>query len=197
MHVLVVGLGVVAGRPRHGSTVDDLAVVYDHGPRDERGEQAQFVRHEQDGAAARDEPVERGRESLLAGRVDTRGGLVEHQKFGLAGECPCDEYPLLLSSGEGGDRIAGPVGEPDVGDRGVDRGAVGVRGRPQEATPGQAPGRDHLPHGRRDTAARDRKSTRLNSSHEWISYAVFCLKKKKYIYTSDNKINKKDYSKFK
>src|SRR5438105_8664027 len=29
----------------------------------------------------------------------------------------------------------------------------------------------------------DRKSTRLNSSHEWISYAVFCLKKK----TRDNK----------
>src|SRR5438105_7679279 len=27
--------------------------------------------------------------------------------------------------------------------------------------------------------ATDRKSTRLNSSHEWISYAVFCLKKKK------------------
>src|SRR5207247_7432652 len=26
--------------------------------------------------------------------------------------------------------------------------------------------------------SRDRKSTRLNSSHEWISYAVFCLKKK-------------------
>src|SRR5438105_7349223 len=25
---------------------------------------------------------------------------------------------------------------------------------------------------------RDRKSTRLNSSHEWSSYAVFCLKKK-------------------
>src|SRR6266536_3936054 len=24
---------------------------------------------------------------------------------------------------------------------------------------------------------KDRKSTRLNSSHEWISYAVFCLKK--------------------
>src|SRR3989475_3577284 len=28
-------------------------------------------------------------------------------------------------------------------------------------------------------AARDRKSTRLNSSHSQISYAVFCLKKKK------------------
>src|SRR2546422_7184939 len=31
-----------------------------------------------------------------------------------------------------------------------------------------------------DAAARDRKSTRLNSSHGYISYAVFCLKKKKH-----------------
>src|SRR3712207_7833834 len=31
----------------------------------------------------------------------------------------------------------------------------------------------------RGVAARDRKSTRLNSSHANISYAVFCLKKKK------------------
>src|SRR5688572_31776756 len=29
------------------------------------------------------------------------------------------------------------------------------------------------------TSVRDRKSTRLNSSHSQISYAVFCLKKKK------------------
>src|SRR2546429_6107564 len=33
--------------------------------------------------------------------------------------------------------------------------------------------RDVGPH-----AVRDRKSTRLNSSHGYISYAVFCLKKK-------------------
>src|SRR2546430_13308627 len=31
--------------------------------------------------------------------------------------------------------------------------------------------------------AQDRKSTRLNSSHSQISYAVFCLKKKKTTYT--------------
>src|SRR4051794_41680275 len=31
----------------------------------------------------------------------------------------------------------------------------------------------------RGDRARDRKSTRLNSSHPSISYAVFCLKKKK------------------
>src|SRR6266496_2562534 len=35
------------------------------------------------------------------------------------------------------------------------------------------------PRGRRSGRHRDRKSTRLNSSHVEISYAVFCLKKKK------------------
>src|SRR5256885_8734626 len=34
------------------------------------------------------------------------------------------------------------------------------------------------------SACRDRKSTRLNSSHLVISYAVFCLKKKKDGYTN-------------
>src|SRR2546422_3597200 len=32
---------------------------------------------------------------------------------------------------------------------------------------------------RHRTVQKDRKSTRLNSSHGYISYAVFCLKKKK------------------
>src|SRR5216684_7867377 len=35
------------------------------------------------------------------------------------------------------------------------------------------------PFWRRPWRCRDRKSTRLNSSHGYISYAVFCLKKKK------------------
>src|SRR5207249_11358855 len=42
--------------------------------------------------------------------------------------------------------------------------------------------RTHAPHGQRSSLwlkAEDRKSTRLNSSHVSISYAVFCLKKKK------------------
>src|SRR2546421_5859803 len=34
-------------------------------------------------------------------------------------------------------------------------------------------------HRRHREPLRDRKSTRLNSSHDQISYAVFCLKKKK------------------
>src|SRR5690606_41325108 len=36
-----------------------------------------------------------------------------------------------------------------------------------------------LPGGYQDYRAQDRKSTRLNSSHVKISYAVFCLKKNK------------------
>src|SRR5947208_13229517 len=43
----------------------------------------------------------------------------------------------------------------------LDDGAPARRGRPDRA------------------AHRDRKSTRLNSSHQIISYAVFCLKKKR------------------
>src|SRR2546430_11315714 len=35
-----------------------------------------------------------------------------------------------------------------------------------------------------ERARQDRKSTRLNSSHSQISYAVFCLKKKKYEHNS-------------
>src|SRR3712207_7496056 len=55
----------------------------------------------------------------------------------------------------------------------------GVRARPSNAARSGArhpPRRDHAPSG---AATRDRKSTRLNSSHANISYAVFCLKKKK------------------
>src|SRR2546421_6058020 len=39
---------------------------------------------------------------------------------------------------------------------------------------------------RRQTRCGDRKSTRLNSSHDQISYAVFCLKKKKKTKTTIN-----------
>src|SRR5438874_7304706 len=45
-----------------------------------------------------------------------------------------------------------------------------------EVAEAAAAGNGLVEHG---TAAQDRKSTRLNSSHVEISYAVFCLKKKK------------------
>src|SRR5438094_1010679 len=51
----------------------------------------------------------------------------------------------------------------------------GARGGPAPLLPGQVP------------PPEDRKSTRLNSSHRTISYAVFCLKKKKEQQTNGNK----------
>src|SRR3712207_6848854 len=70
------------------------------------------------------------------------------------------------------------------------RSAGGARRAVRRARPGhrragaqERPGRVRLPRLRRVTRlgrrGRDRKSTRLKSSHANISYAVFCLKKKK------------------
>src|SRR5689334_23498629 len=45
----------------------------------------------------------------------------------------------------------------------------------------------------REVTARDRKSTRLNSSHSSISYAVFCLKKKNHNKITLYKIHTKKF----
>src|SRR5690606_42103774 len=78
-----------------------------------------------------------------------------------------------LHSRAGDRRVHEPVGLPRAG---VLRGGVVVRElhrrvvlSPRVAAAGEA----------RRAAGEDRKSTRLNSSHVKISYAVFCLKKKK------------------
>src|SRR3712207_6999408 len=49
---------------------------------------------------------------------------------------------------------------------------------PDAAARGGRVGRRHQDGARPARPTRDRKSTRLNSSHANISYAVFCLKKK-------------------
>src|SRR5690606_41500731 len=71
----------------------------------------------------------------------------------------------VSSSVVAGPRLALAVGldqeSAEIGDRAVDLGRLG---RPPGAHP---------------RIERDRKSTRLNSSHVKISYAVFCLKEKK------------------
>src|SRR3989442_10548044 len=58
------------------------------------------------------------------------------------------------------------------GAQGDDHPARGRRARDDLPAADRGP----LPH---DASGADRKSTRLNSSHVRISYAVFCLKKKK------------------
>src|SRR5258708_40152911 len=58
----------------------------------------------------------------------------------------------------------------------------GRRGRPNGIPREGARGADEHTRGNGESRI-DRKSTRLNSSHQIISYAVFCLKKKKTIST--------------
>src|SRR5690349_23948299 len=65
------------------------------------------------------------------------------------------------------------------------RGAVLEGGRGRAA----AAGRLRRHRRRRPGRAQDRKSTRLNSSHVEISYAVFCLKKKKRKKYEDDRTN--------
>src|SRR3712207_7006008 len=67
-----------------------------------------------------------------------------------------------VCGGGGGGELGFPESAGDIGRR--------AGGRPGGRLP--------------DRAGEDRKSTRLNSSHANISYAVFCLKKKKK-YTTD------------
>src|SRR5256885_8636951 len=81
-------------------------------------------------------------------------------------------YTTLFRSRSGPDHALGGV-TPGGGDRsGLDSGGD------RERVPGRNLARGPMEQLQR----RDRKSTRLNSSHLVISYAVFCLKKKKKMY---------------
>src|SRR3712207_6904459 len=90
-------------------------------------------------------------------------------------------YTTLFRSG------AEPGGLPParVGAVRVGTGRCGGPGAPASRGGGGRAARGPRRRGAR--GARDRKSTRLNSSHANISYAVFCLKKKKKI------LNQTDY----
>src|SRR3712207_7840829 len=89
-------------------------------------------------------------------------------------------YTTLFRSGL---RPARAVGD-ERGDARADHAADGVDDRlaPQQALDHEHDGDADRDHDRRvqvPDRVGDRKSTRLNSSHANISYAVFCLKKKK------------------
>src|SRR6266705_4425235 len=60
--------------------------------------------------------------------------------------------------------------------------------------PARRSARDERGNVARRGRARDRKSTRLNSSHRTISYAVFCLKKKIPLYRYSDTAKRQKYS---
>src|SRR3712207_8831873 len=84
---------------------------------------------------------------------------------------------LFRSQGERGDRGNAAAGRAGGTVAGAGGGRCGARGRGAGRQGGNRGGRNA--DGVADRSGEDRKSTRLNSSHANISYAVFCLKKKK------------------
>src|SRR2546422_8410430 len=118
--------------------------------------------------------------------------LIDHHLFFFFNDTPTTEiYPLSLhdalpisvgAAGRAGARRVGAALLPVVGARpapvvaGFGRGGVRARARSRRARSALARGAGD---GARGGGVRDRKSTRLNSSHGYISYAVFCLKKKR------------------
>src|SRR5438034_3552188 len=70
------------------------------------------------------------------------------------------------------------------------RSRRGRHRRPWRGCPGRVAGAGPAGVHPGDEPQSDRKSTRLNSSHTVISYAVFCLKKKKKIKKRKRKKNK-------
>src|SRR3712207_7719329 len=89
-------------------------------------------------------------------------------------------YTTLFRSKQ---RVAQGVALRDQRARGVrDEGDLGVPPRDRRHGLGEAVANrrhERAVEGGGDRQAQDRKSTRLNSSHANISYAVFCLKKKR------------------
>src|SRR3712207_8661412 len=99
-----------------------------------------------------DQYAERHFRGRVAPQERPRPPHERHQKHGWEGSDPEDVYQAHRRAGDAG---------------GVKR-QVSQRREEGEEQGGEGVGED-------------RKSTRLNSSHANISYAVFCLKKKKYI----------------
>src|SRR5687768_18294780 len=84
-------------------------------------------------------------------------------------------FPYTTLFRSGGTAASDDQGRAPDGPRGGRAGRVIPRRRaPGAAGAGEPAGERSQVH----AVGRDRKSTRLNSSHGYISYAVFCLKKK-------------------
>src|SRR5690606_9647266 len=134
-----------------GAEVDQLAAAQQQdlvGPPD----LGQSVGDQQRGAAF-EHPADGLLDQVLGGGVDGAGGVVEHEDRRVGQQRPRDGQPLALAAGQGDAALAddGVVAVVELAD---ELGGLRVFGRPYDGV--------------------DRKSTRLNSSHVKISYAVFC-----------------------
>src|SRR5262245_60264422 len=167
-----------------------------------------------EGSNAREEPASpaprptrpRGtlRPHLGPPRLDRRDAQRTNHRLEVSPRAPPDRGGAL--PGIRGEPQSGPRGAPGAGHERLRDEAREPRLRGEAARParhrgalrraqGAGAARRRAPRERRATArargaapgvGQDRKSTRLNSSHLGISYAVFCLKKKNHLYKLSN-----------
>src|SRR2546422_11743075 len=116
-------------------------------------EQPLIVGDDDDGALRAPHRIDAVRDELECVDVEARIGFVEDRQLRLEHSHLKDLVALLLAAGEA------------FVDRTGEHARVNLEQRRLLAHQGHE--------------LEDRKSTRLNSSHGYISYAVFCLKKKK------------------
>src|SRR2546430_4426645 len=119
--------------------------------------------------------VEDGAATALIQRVDD---LAVHVELELLGSRVADAHRLRpLVPGQPGNL---PLREPALAGRAVhDLQVVGLAGGGAQEPSAPRLRLLLVPRVQKGEKREDRKSTRLNSSHSQISYAVFCLKKKK------------------
>src|SRR6266568_4675923 len=150
---------------------------------DRLGMRAGFDRRAADRSDTRRDRDRRGRRPTAA---RTRsGGVPAHYRTPLRRRGPADARlvagarPGSAGGRRGKHNSVALAGAHDTsgGVRGGDRGAPPHRRTDQRRRTGA--GRPNLARVDPPRPRTDRKSTRLNSSHSSISYAVFCLKKKK------------------
>src|SRR5581483_9139906 len=96
-------------------------------------------------------------------RIETSRGLVEEEDRGAMHDRPCNHQSLRHPTRQREHGRLGALGEPESVEQTIGFGTRRARRHAEEPA----------------VEVEDRKSTRLNSSHANISYAVFCLKKKK------------------
>src|SRR5438552_14647715 len=157
---------VTTDRSWAGSTAGEGAAGSAPVLRGARAGCARGVLHLHTVAAARaDTPGQRGPDAL---RSRPRGRRPHDGCGRRAGGGGTDRLGRQRLHSAGG-RDHGPEGTADSLERGNRHAAAGVGGERVRTALLAVP---HLRPG-----GRDRKSTRLNSSHQIISYAVFCLKK--------------------
>src|SRR5207249_7604866 len=129
---------------------------------------------------------ENARPRPAVGLAGKHGLLERSERPGLddigrksATQADSSEHPELVGrreydAGRGEDQEEAGIESPPA-----DTVAQGADGDRHESRPGEDGGEQQAnPPARPALRLQDRKSTRLNSSHASISYAVFCLKKK-------------------